>query len=98
MEVYVLFRASKKTGKIDTTITAMVSSMLMLWAMQNTTSSKQCLVFERESGKLVYATSGTKDGFPEVRDARKHGDLGICEDYGIPLEALHKIKDDRFDN
>ena len=98
MEVYVLFRASKKTGKIDTTITAMGSAILQLWALKNTTSSKQCFIFERESGKLVYATSGTKDGFPEVRDTRKHGDLGICEDYSIPLEALHEIKDDRFDN
>ena len=98
MEFYVLFRASKKTGKIDTTMTALGNAMLQLWALQNTTSSKQCLIFERESGKLVYATSGTKDGFPEVRDARKHGDLGICEDYGIPLEALHEIKDARFDN
>lgn len=98
MEVYVLFRANKKSGKIDTTMTALGNAMLQLWALQNTTSSKQCFIFERSTGKLVFATSGTKDGFPKVKDARKHGDLGTCDDLGIPFEALSEITDDRFDN
>lgn len=97
LKIYVLFRSSKKTGKVDKTITAAGRALLELWALQNTTSSKVCMIFERDTGKLVYSTYGTKDGFPKVKDARD-GELGICEDYGIPLDILQSIKDDRFDN
>ena len=95
LEVHVLFRFSKKSGAIDTTMTGMGSALMQMWALNNTTKTKSCLIFERESGKLVFATSGTNDGFPKV----KKGDecKGMCEDYGISLEMLHDIKDERFD-
>ena len=75
---------------------ALGPAILEMWALNNTTSTKQCLIFERESGNLIYATDGTKSGFPKVRDARKTK-LGMCEDFGIPLTYLHGISDDRFD-
>ena len=96
LKVHVLFRCSKKTGKVDTTMTALGPAILKMWALNNTTSTKQCLIFERESGNLIYATDGTNSGFPKVRDAKKTK-LGMCEDFGIPLTYLHGISDDRFD-
>ena len=96
LEVHVLFRYSKKTGKIDTTMTGMGSAMMQMWALQNTTSTKGCMIFERETGKLVFATYGTKDGFPKVKKGEQC--KGTCDDWGIPLEDLQTITDDRFDD
>lgn len=95
-KVCALIRCSKKSGKIDTTMTAMGSALLRLWALQNTTSSKMCVVLERDTGKILYMTCGTKEGFPKVKDIR-HEDLGTIEDIGLPMEFLETLKDDRFD-
>ena len=97
LKVYVLMRCSKKTGYVDTTMTGMGSALLRMWALNNTTSSKITFIFDRESGKIVYAVQGRKDGFPKVKDAKKDGYLGYCEEIGISLEDLHSIKDERFD-
>ena len=97
LKVHVLFRFSKKTGKIDTTMTGLGTAMMQMWALNNTTKTKSCMIFERENGKVKYATYGTADGFPKVKDCRKDGDLGNCEQYGIPLVSLQEITDDRFD-
>lgn len=93
-KVYVLFRFSKKTGKVDTQITALGNALMQMWALNNTTKTKSCIIVERDSGNVVFATQGTADGFPKV----KKGDLGSIEEYGIPLDVLKQIKDDRFDN
>ena len=95
LAVHVLFRCSKKSGSVDTTMTGMGSALMQMWALKNTPKTKSCLIFERESGKLVFATYGDASGFPKV----KNGDecKGMCEDYGISLEDLHDIKDERFD-
>ena len=95
LAVHVLFRCSKKSGKIDMTMTGMGSALMQMWALNNTPKTKSCLIFERESGKLVFATYGDASGFPKV----KKGDecKGMCEDYGISLEDLHDMKDERFD-
>ena len=92
LEVCVLFRFSKKSGKIDQTMTGVGSAMMQLWALNNTPKTKSCLIFERNSGKCIFATYGTGD-FPKV----EKGDLGTCEEYGIRHEDLMAITDDRFD-
>lgn len=96
LEIHVLMRCSSKTGKIDTTMTGMGSALMQMWALQNTTKTKSCFIFERKSGKLVFATHGTANGFPKVvkGDACKGK---TCEDLGISLEDLNSITDDRFD-
>ena len=94
LKIHVLFRCSKKTGKIDTTMTSMGDAMMRLWAMRNTTAGKMCLIFERESGKLVCEVLGSKGGF-KVKSGKDCE--GTCDDYGIPLNTLHSIKDDRWD-
>ena len=97
LKVNVLFRFSKKTGKIDTTITGLGTALLRMWCLQNTTKSKGCVIVERDTGKVLFITEGTADGFPKVKDAKKGADLGTCEDFGMPLEVVQSIKDDRFD-
>ena len=92
LAVHVLFRFSRKTGKIDTTMTGLGSGLLQMWALQNTTKTKAVLIAERDTGEVVFATQGT-EGLPKVRK----GKLGNIEEYGIPLEDLQSITDDRFD-
>lgn len=96
LDIYVLVRASKKTGNIDKVMTAMGCALLQMWALQNTTKSKTCFVINRRTGDVVYATYGTGD-FPKVKKDKK----GLCksEEIGIDYEMLQEIgQDDRFDN
>ena len=88
--VHILFRCSKRTGKIDTTMTGLGSALMRLWALQNTTSSKECLIFIRDTGELVFHIEGTKSNFPRFV---KYWKKVTCEDLGISLEVLHSIKD-----
>ena len=92
LSLHVLFRFSQKTGKIDTTMTALGKGMLEMWALNNTTKTKGCIVVERDSGEVVFTTQGTAD-FPKV----KKGNLGNIEDFGISMDDLKTIIDDRFD-
>lgn len=94
LKIYVLFRFSNKTGKIDMTMAAMGNALLRIWALNNTPNSKSCYIFERETGKLVFATLGGKDGL-KVKSENECKEN--CEECGIPLKELHAIKDDRFD-
>lgn len=90
INIHVLFRFSKKTGSIDTTMTGYGSALMQMWALNNTPKTKACIICEQDSGKIVFQTSGTTDGFPKVK---KEKDLGgvTCEDYGIPLDVLQEI-------
>lgn len=91
----VLFRFSQKTGKVDTTMTGLGSAMMRMWALNNTTKTKACMIVEQSTGRVLLITQGTADGWPKIRDGKKE-DLGTCEAYGIPLMAVQSIKDDRF--
>ena len=96
LAVHVLFRYSKKTGKIDTTMTGIGSALMKMWALQNTTKTKGCMIFNRETGQLVFATYGTDGGFPKVKKDEECAGC-TCDDWGIPLKDLQEISDDRFD-
>lgn len=98
MEICVLFRSSKKTGKVDTTMIGMGKGMLQLWALQNTPKGKSTMIFERESGRLIFKAVGDPSGFPKIfKDTKDTFLLETCTDYGITLEKLHSITDPRFD-
>jgi hypothetical protein len=97
-QVHVLLRFSKKTGKIDTAMTGLGSALMRLWAMQNTTSSKETVVINRSTGKIVFDVMGRKDRMPLISSVRDGEDLGTCEDLGISFEELQTYTDDRFDN
>ena len=94
MKVYVLLRASKKTGKVDKCITGVTSALMKMWALNNTTSSKFTVIIERDTGKIIAMYTGKKGDMPTID---KLNDNAHCTDIGITLDDLQNIKDDRFD-
>lgn len=100
MKVHVLFRFSTKSGKIDTTMLGIGKAILQLWGLQNTTRTKTTVIFERESGRLVYEAVGRASDCPKIRKDSYDGEHFLsdtCEDYGISLDFLHSITDERID-
>lgn len=92
LKVHVLFRFSKKTGRVDTTMTGLGSAMMKLWALNNTTKTKDTIIIERDTGEVVYIASGNAD-FPKIKEGR----LGLCDRFGIPSSVVAGMTDDRFD-
>lgn len=65
MKRFYLVRFSRKSGKIDTTLTGLGKGMLELWGLQNTTAkTKDTIIFD-EDGEVVMYYEGTGD-FPKV--------------------------------
>ena len=79
---YGLIRFSKKTGKIDTTMTAIGRGMIQLWALQNTTKTKATVIVDIDERQVFAEYVGTEDGFPEVRK-----DPATFE-YELPVELF----------
>ena len=63
-----LVRFSKKTGIPDLTMTALGQGLIKLWALQNTTKTKVCVIVDIDARRTVAEYIGTADGFPEIRD------------------------------
>lgn len=61
-----LIRFNKKTGKIDTTMTALGKGMIQLWALQNTTKTKACVIVNINERCTMAEYIGTDNGFPEI--------------------------------
>jgi len=80
---YGLVRYSKKTGRVDKAMTALGCGLLQLWGLQNTTKTKETIVFELDTGLIRARYSGTADGFPKVErgieDAMMYVGENICE-------------------
>lgn len=64
---YGLIRFSKRTGKIDTSMTALGRGVIQLWALQNTTKAKACVIVDIDERKVFSEYIGTANGFPLVR-------------------------------
>ena len=77
IKTYCLLRFARKSGKIDMALEGMGSGMLRLWALQNTTKTKDTIIFEKDTGKVCWYYTGTTDGFPEIEDEN----LGHIDDY-----------------
>ena len=75
LKTYFLVRFNRNSGKIDTSLEGLGKAMLNLWALQNTTKSKDTIVFEKETGEIDCYYTGTGD-FPELDK-----DAGNIEDY-----------------
>ena len=85
LKTFYLVRFSKKSGKIDRTMSALGKGLLQLWALQNTTKSKDTIVFD-EDGIVAMYVEGTAD-FPKVtKNSGEHVDT-YCN--GL-LEAVKK--------
>ena len=65
---YGLVRFSKKTGKIDTTMTALGQGLLQLWAIQYTPKTKATAIVDIDERRTVTEYVGSADGFPETHD------------------------------
>ena len=65
MKKYYLVRFTSKTGRINKTLEGLGTGLLKLWALQNTTKTTECFMFD-EDGVIVYHTIGKPNGFPEV--------------------------------
>lgn len=96
MELYILMRANKKTGNVDTCMTGVTRALMKMWALQHTTKTKRTLIFERSTGRCLYYFDGVDGDMPNRKDYTN--EFVSCEEFGIPLEQLQMIEDDRFDN
>lgn len=63
---YGLVRFSKKTGKIDTCMTAIGKGLIQLWALQNTPKTKACVIIDIDEERAYAEYIGTEDGFPKI--------------------------------
>lgn len=62
-----LIQGSKKTGKVSKTLyTKAGYAMLELWALQNTSKTKETYIFSLNGGLLLARYDGSPDGFPKV--------------------------------
>lgn len=66
---YGLVRFSKKTGKIDTTMTAIGRGLIQLWALQNTPHTKACVIIDLTTREAYAEYEGDASGFPKIRTA-----------------------------
>ena len=76
MEEYVLARFSKKTGRVDYILEGISAAMLKIWALRNTTKTKNTIIFSKVTGDVICLVRGTSD-FPKVEKES----LGNIENY-----------------
>lgn len=74
---FTLVRFNRKTGRIDKTLTGIGFAMLQLWGLQNTTKTKDSILFETNTGLLITYFTGSASGMPKV-------------DYGMDNENVEK--------
>ena len=88
---YGLVRFSKKTGKPDTTMTAIGCGLLKLWGLQNTTKTKVTVVVDIDERRAVAEFIGDAASFPEVRDKAEAFEYDIPDElYAIFEEEAAK--------
>ena len=86
LKTYCLVRFARKSGKIDTSLEGLGTGMLRLWALQNTTKTKDTIIFEKKTGRVCWYYEGTASGFPKIDDV----ELGHIDDYCPDLlEAIN---------
>lgn len=85
-----MVRFSKKTGKVDKTMSAWGSALLQLWVLQNTPKTKDALIFD-EDGNVIAYCEGNESGFPSLSTSG----CGVIDDYCPGL--LEVLKNDEED-
>jgi hypothetical protein len=76
LKTYCLVRFARRSGKIDMSLEGLGSGMLRMWALQNTTKTKDTIIFEKDTGIVCWYYEGTGD-FPKIDDEN----LGHIDDY-----------------
>ena len=74
MEVYVLVRFNRNSGKIDTTLEGIGKGMLKMWGLHNTTKTKDTIIFNKETGEVITYYEGSSTGVKVTKDFEKHID------------------------
>ena len=93
---YGLVRFSKKTGKIDTTMTALGKGLIQMWALQNTTKTKACVIVDIDERRPYAEYVGTADGFPKIRKDPDAFVYDVPEElYGVFDEEVAKRKSEK---
>ena len=88
---YGLVRFSKKTGKIDTTMTALGKGLIQMWGLQNTTKAKACVIVDIDERRPVVEYVGTDDGFPKIQKDPDEFEFNLPDDlYAIFDEEVAK--------
>lgn len=88
LKTYCLVRFARRSGKIDMTLEGLGSGMLRMWALQNTTKTKDTIIFEKDTGKVCWYYTGTGD-FPEIEEEN----LGHIDDYCSGMLAAIQADD-----
>lgn len=76
LKSYTLYRASKKNGKVDTQLEATGCAMLKLWALNNTTRTKETYICETVSRNIIARYTGTET-FPKVESVAALNAAGL---------------------
>lgn len=93
---YGLVRFSKKTGKIDTTMTAIGKGLIQMWALQNTSKTKACVIVDIDERRPYAEYVGKADGFPEVRKDPATFEYDLPEElFGVFAEEIAKRNAER---
>ena len=91
--IYVLLRASKRNGKVDTCLTGIALGNMQAWACEHTTRQKITVIIERETGRIAAVYTGGRNG-PILEDIKSNA---MCEELGIDHNEIKRIKDYRHD-
>lgn len=65
LDEFCLVRFNRNTGRIDTTLEAMGSASLKLWALTHCPKTKDIIIFNKYNGNVEQYLEGTVD-FPKV--------------------------------
>ena len=76
LDEHCLVRFSRKSGKIDTTLEALGTAQLKMWALVNCPKTKDIIIFHKETGNCIMYVEGT-ESFPKVFEE----ELGNIESY-----------------
>lgn len=82
---YGLVRFTKRTGKIDTSMTAIGKGLIQLWALQNTTKTKASVIIDLTERTVYAEYVGTPGGIPDVRE-----DPATFE-FDVPEELIDEL-------
>ena len=87
IRTFVLIRFSRKSGKIDKSMEGL-EGLLTIWALSNTTATKDTIIFDKETGEVVFYAEGTRT-FPKVLDLEENDSIEMyCP--GL-LEAVNEL-------
>ena len=77
LDEHCLVRFSRKTGKIDTTLEALGTAQLKLWALSHCPKTKDIVIFHKTTGNCIMYLEGTED-FPKIFEEELGNIESLC--------------------